>query len=88
MSDNKHRHRHSKMNGKSFIILPIIFFAVTYLVIYLAFAPTMSTLVSAAGMFFSDSEKDYSTEYKNKFVPVSEKSTLPTVKVVDEETKK
>lgn len=88
MSDNKHRHRHSKMNGKSFIILPIIFFVVTYLVMYLAFAPTMSTLVSAAGMFFSDSEKDYSTEYKNIFVPVSENSTLPTVKVVDEETKK
>lgn len=79
MSDKKRRHRHKKSDGKSFIILPIIFLFGTYLVLYLALAPSFSTLFSAAGMFFSDSEKDYSTEYKNIFVPVSENSTLPTV---------
>lgn len=79
MSDKKHRHRHKKISGKSFIILPIIFLFGTYLLLYLALAPSFSTLVSAAGMFFSDNEKDYSTEYKNIFVPVSENSTLPTV---------
>lgn len=83
MSDNNHRHRHKKFDGKSFIILPIIFLIGTYLVLYIAFAPTFSTLVSAAGVFFSDNEKNYSTEYKNIFVPVSENSTLPTVKVED-----
>ncbi|MCI2111884.1 MAG: class D sortase [Ruminococcus sp.] len=79
MSDKKRRHRHKKSDGKSFIILPIIFLFGTYLVLYLALAPSFSTLFSAAGMFFSDNEKDYSTEYKNIFVPVSENSTLPTV---------
>ena len=79
MSDNKRRHRHKKSDGKSFIILPIIFLFGTYLVLYLALAPSFSTLFSAVGMFFSDKEKDYSTEYENIFVPVSENSTLPTV---------
>lgn len=88
MSDKKRRHRHNKIGGKSFIILPIIFFIGTYLVTYCALAPSMSTFVSAAGMFFSDTEKDYSTDYKNIFVPVSENSTLPTITKVDEETQK
>lgn len=83
MSEKKHRHRHKKSDGKSFIILPIIFLVGTYLVLYLAFAPTFSTFVSAAGMFFSNNEKNYSTEYKNIFVPVSENTTLPTVKIED-----
>ncbi len=84
MSDKKIRHRHNKSDGKSFIILPIIFLVGTYLVLYLAFAPTFGSLVSVAGVFFSDNEKDYSTEYKNIFVPVSENSTIPTVTIEDE----
>lgn len=81
MSDKKRRHRHNKIDGKSFIILPIIFFVVTYLVMYLAFMPTLSTIVSAAGMFFSDTDKDYSTEYKNIFVPVSDNDNKDTVNI-------
>lgn len=84
MSDNKKRRRHKKFGGKSFIILPIIFLIGTYLVLYFAFAPTLGTMVSAMGMFFSDTEKNYSTDYKNIFVPVSESSTIPTVNVGDE----
>jgi sortase A len=83
MSEHKNRHRHKKSDGKSFIILPIIFLVGTYLVLYLALAPTLSTWVSAAGMFFSDTDKDYSTEYKNIFVPVSENSTTPTNDYID-----
>ena len=75
MSDKKRRHRHKKFDGKSFIILPIIFLFGNYIVLYLALATSFSTLFSAAGMFFSANEKDYSTEYKNIFVPVSEHST-------------
>lgn len=86
MSDKKHRHRHSKSNGKSFIILPIIFFVITYLVMYLAFVPTLSSIVSAAGVFFSDTEKDYSTEYKNIFVPVSENSENKELQSVDSDS--
>ncbi len=79
MSDKKIRRRHKSGDGKSFIILPIVFFIGTYLVLYFALAPTFSTVVSAAGMFFSDFEKDYSTEYENIFVPVSDESSLKTV---------
>ncbi len=79
MSDNKSRHRHKKMSGKSFIILPIIFLMGIYLVLYLAIMPSFSVFISAAGMFFSDMEKDYSTDYKNIFVPVSQDATVPTV---------
>lgn len=79
MSEKKVRHRHKKSDGKSFIILPIIFLLGTYLVLFLAFAPSIETISSTLGMFFSETEKDYSTEYKNIFVPVAEDSTLPTV---------
>ncbi len=79
MSEHKNRRRHKKTNGKSFIILPIIFLVGTYLVLYLALSPSLSTAVSVGGLVFSDTEKDYSTEYKNIFVPVAEDATLPTV---------
>ncbi len=84
MSDKKHRHRHKSSDGKSFIILPIIFFVGTYLVLYLALAPAFGSYVSAAGLFFSDNDKDFSTEYKNLYVPVSDDSTIPTI-VIDEQ---
>lgn len=72
MSGNNNRRRKNKFGGKSFIILPIIFFIRIYLVIFLAFGPTLRTLSSAFGMFFFDTEKDYSTDYENIFVPLSE----------------
>lgn len=70
------RHRHNKVGGKSFIILPIIFFLGIYLILFFALSPTLGPLVSAAGMVFSDSEKDYSTEYNNIFVPVQENDSI------------
>ena len=88
MSDTKRRHRHKKIYGKSFLILPIIFCLITYLVLYLAFVPSFSPVISAVGMFFSGNEKDYSTEYDNIFVPVSENSTVPTVTKKDLKNKK
>ncbi|MCQ2514295.1 MAG: class D sortase [Ruminococcus sp.] len=72
MSGNRNRRKHKNFNGKSFIILPIIFLVGTYLVLYVALAPSLGSVASAAGLFFSDTEKDYSTEYKNIFVPVVE----------------
>ncbi len=79
MSEKKVRHRHKKSDGKSFIILPIIFLVGIYLILYLAFAPTIDTIGNAMGLFFSNTEKDYSTEYENIFVPVAEDSTADTV---------
>ena len=45
MSDKKVRHGHRSKNGKGFIILPIIFCLVTYLVLYLAFVPSFSPII-------------------------------------------
>lgn len=84
MSDKNNRYRHKKFDGKSFIILPIIFLIGTYLTIYLLFAPYISAVFSAVNLFSSENEKNYSTEYKNIFVPVAQDSTLPTVKKEDE----
>ncbi len=71
MSERKHRHRHRVFNGKSFIILPIIFFIGIYLVLYIALNPMISTVSAIGGLMFSDIETDYSTTYKNIFVPVN-----------------
>ena len=72
ISKEKHKHRHKKTSGKSFLILPVVFFIVTYLLLYLALSPALTILSQAAGIFFSDSEKKFSSEYNNIFVPVSE----------------
>lgn len=70
MSDTNIGHRHRKIGGKSFIILPSIFFVAIYLIAYLAISPS-ANLLAAAGLMFSDSARNYSTEYNNIFVPVS-----------------
>ena len=75
MSENNRRHRHKVSNGKGFIILPIIFFVGIYLVLYIALNPIISTVSSVGGLMFSDIEVDYSTEYKNIFVPVNNDKT-------------
>ena len=76
----RHRHKkNKKVGGKSFVILPIIFCLGIFLVMYAAINPTVGPFISAAGMVFSDYENDYSTEYKNIFVPVKENETVETV---------
>lgn len=71
----KQEHNHSKrhaFNGKNFIILPIIFCALIYLVAFFVLAPSVSSFVSIGSMFFSSGSKDFSEEYNNIFVPVEE----------------
>ena len=71
------RHNHSghrSLNGKNFIILPIIFCAIIYIICFAVFAPTASTIISFSSFFFSDNKKDFSEEYNNIFVPVEESS--------------
>ncbi len=77
MSERKRRHRHRVFNGKSFIILPIIFFIGIYLVLYIALNPMISTVSAIGGLMFSDIEMDYSTTYKNIFVPVNDNENEP-----------
>ena len=71
------RHNHSEhrsLNGKNFIILPIIFCVIIYLLCFAVLAPTAAYLLSVSNVFFSDNKKDFSEEYHNIFVPVEEKS--------------
>ena len=76
MSEHKKRHRHnSKVGGKSFVILPIAFFLGISAILYLTLTPVFGPAVSSLGMMFSDVEKDYSTAYKNIFVPVIEETS-------------
>ncbi len=69
---NHHSKNRVKYNGKNFIILPIVFCLVIYLVCYAVIAPTASTWISLGNMFFSNNEKNFSEEYNNIFVPISE----------------
>ena len=71
----KHRHK-NKFGGKSFVILPIIFFIGILTVLYASFAPVLSPVVSAMDMLFTSSQKDLSAEYEDLFVPVSEETTI------------
>ena len=82
---NRHRHN-KKVGGKSFVILPIIFFIGIFTVLYVALAPTFGPLVSAVETMFSDEEKDYSTSYKNIFVPVIEETTFAVSEEKKQET--
>ncbi len=85
MSDVKsgHRHKQRKTSGKSFLILPVMFFAAIYLILYFTISPVLSPAVSAVGMFFSDGVKSHNnTEYKNIFVPVPENDKKSTRKEV------
>lgn len=69
----KHRHNNSKrqsFNGKNFIILPIIFCAVIYLVCFFVLSPSASGIMSMGSLFFSEGEKSFSENFNNIFVPV------------------
>lgn len=73
MSRHNHHSGHRvKYNGKNFIILPIVFCLVIYIIGFAVIAPTASTWISVGNMFFSDGEKNFSEEYNNIFVPISE----------------
>lgn len=83
MSDKKIGHKRKHSDGKSFLILPIIFFIGIYLVIYLAFAPVGKTIINTTGLFFSDMEMKTSTDYNNIFVPFSENKSLQIIEKDD-----
>ena len=73
---NGHRHKHNKkLGGKSFLILPIIFcFGILLITCASAFL-NLGSVGSALGIVFSSAPKDYSTAYKNIYVPLGENET-------------
>lgn len=86
----KKRHSHKKSGyGKDIIILPIVFCALIYIICFLVVLPASSSYINLANMFFSDVKHDFSNEYVNIFVPVSEPSEHPqqsTPEVSERET--
>ena len=87
MSDH-HRHHHKSdrksrshssgfSDGKNFIILPIVFCILIYLVCGMVILPSTSSYLSMANIFFSDKEKSFTKEHKNIFVPVEDTSRSP-----------
>lgn len=70
LNSSGQKHKHKKNSGKSFLILPVMFFVVIYGTLYLTFAPIISSIGGVAGLFFSDNEKNYSEEYRDIFVPL------------------
>ena len=79
MSGYKRRRHNKKVFGKSFIILPIIFFIGIIVCVYVSLAPSFGALISSSEIIFSDGEKNYSTEYKNIYVPVEQNETVAVV---------
>lgn len=69
-----------KFDGKSFLILPIIYLIVFYLVIFIAISPILSTVATFSGLFFSEKSKDYSLEYDNIYKPVTDENSLEIIK--------
>lgn len=65
---------HHSANGKNFIILPIIFSLIILGLCYLIVIPSAQNFLDLTSMFFSDAEKDFSTDYTSIFVPVAEES--------------
>ena len=77
---NRHKHKHkNKFGGKSFLILPIIFCFGILLITGASAFLNLGSVGSALGIVFSSAPKDYSTAYKNIYVPLGENETGETV---------
>ncbi len=77
MPEHHHHHRrhhssHRSLNGKNFIILPIVFSVLILGVLSALIVPPVVEFMSMASMFFSDNKHDFSDEYRNIYVPTSE----------------
>lgn len=86
---SKRHSSHRSVNGKNFIILPIIFSLIIIGLCCLIVVPPMQTFIDLSSMFFSDAEKDFSTEYTSIFVPVAEEPEVsqPEASTVVQEPK-
>lgn len=59
--------RYKKSYRKNFIILPITFFILGYLVLFVAFAPVISPLSSVLDLVFLDKPVNFSSDYASLF---------------------
>lgn len=63
-----------KHNRKNFVILPIIFFAIGYTIIFLAIYPIMKPVMPVLDMLFLDSSPNYKGE--SKFLGISSQNPV------------
>ena len=88
MSEHHHSHHHKSdrksrshssgfSDGKNFMILPIVFCILIYLICAAVILPSTSSYLSMANIFFSDREKSFTKEHRNIFVPVEDTSETP-----------
>lgn len=71
----KHHHHHSShrsLNGKNFIILPIVFSVLIMGISAAIVIPAGNTFYNMASLFFSDNDHDFSDNYSNIYVPTAE----------------
>ncbi len=68
----RHHSSHRSLNGKNFIILPVVFSIIILGVAAVIVIPTFIRFYDIASFFISDVKIDYSDEYRNIYVPTSE----------------
>ena len=71
---NKHHHHssHRTLNGKNFIILPIVFSLLILGITAAIIIPNTMRFYNMASLFFSDNPHNFSQEFNNIYVPTSE----------------
>lgn len=90
MHNKHHRSSHRSLNGKNFIILPIVFSVLIIGICAAVVVPAGMKFYDMASLFFSDNKHDFSEDYNNIYVPTSEgleessteTSKAPTNKVI------
>ena len=76
MPEHHHHHRHHSshrsLNGKNFVILPVVFSVLILGICAAVIGPTILKFYNMADLFISDVKLDYSDNYRNIYVPTSE----------------
>lgn len=75
--------KHNKNGRKNFIIAPIAFCLISYLLVFAVASPFLADVVSIGGMFLADKQVDYSKTYENIFVPTDNSGDTVDASEVD-----
>jgi len=69
---HRHHSSHRSLNGKNFVILPVVFSVLILGICAAVIGPTILKFYNMADLFISDVKLDYSDNYRNIYVPTSE----------------
>ncbi len=73
---HKHHSSHRTINGKNFVILPIIFCVLILGICTAVVYPSTYGLIAVSNLFFSGTGETKSSKYENIFVPVAEEEDV------------